>query len=318
MFCTRYFAGLIILATYGGAQVSSPVQFEDLRASNPTPTFDHGFVAAWNLHGMHNVTLYAPDGKRMFEVSSFKLADGTKTDVLLSVAIDSDGTSAYVYWGSHGTRSGIAILDTSGNQARVIETEPYKPSQVCFAPDHSLWMFGDKQRSDDLPISDFMTFRHYAQDGKLLGSFVPRSTLPDWQGAGSDQVLAPFLGLWRLRAAKDRIGAALLVGPSKQVWVELSLDGRFIGQWAFTSTVHEAVMPAAYDSNGALYGIRWTDRQRTGVSVFNKSTATWNPVPSLPSGQLLGADGTRLVYQSGDQLRWVQGIDTEATRQGGT
>jgi hypothetical protein len=304
---------LLLLSAFGRAQPLNAIDFEGLQDSNPTATFDHGYVAGWDLQHVHSVTLYAPDGRRMFEVSSFTLPDGTKTGASLSVAIDSDGTSAHVYWAAQGTRSGIAIEDATGVQVRVIETEPYKPSQVCFAPDHTLWIFGDQWRPADLPARDFMTFRHYSRDGKLLGSFVPRSALPGWQGAGLDQVLAPFVGLWRLRAANDRIGAALLVGPSTQAWVELSLDGQLIGQWTFIGTRHEAVMPSAFDSNGILYGVRWIDGKRAGISAFDKSTGGWNPVLSLPNGHLVGADGTRLVYQSGDQLRWVPGLNTELT-----
>jgi hypothetical protein len=308
----RVLVSLFILSAFGGvAQPQTTIDFEGLQASNPTATFDHGYIAAWDLQQMHSVTLYAPDGRQMFGVSSFKLSDGTKTNAPISVAIDSDGTSAHVYWAAHATRSGIAILDTAGHQVRVIETEPYKPSQVCFAPDHSLWMFGDQWRSNDLPVPDFTTFRHYSRDGKLLGSFVPRSALPEWQGEGLDQVVAPFVGHWHLRAAKNRIGAALSVGPFKQAWVELNLDGQLIGQWTYTQTRHEAMMPSAFDSNGILYGARRIDGKLAGISVFDKSSDSWKPVSSLPNGHLLGADGVRLVYQTGDQLRWIPGVNQE-------
>jgi hypothetical protein len=42
----------------------------------------------------------------MFDVTSFKLPDGTKTAAPMSVAVDTDGVSAFVYWGQQGTRSG--------------------------------------------------------------------------------------------------------------------------------------------------------------------------------------------------------------------
>ncbi len=249
----------------------------------------------------------------MFDVTSFKLPDGTKTTAPMSVAVDSDGVSAMVYWIERDSRSGIAILDDSGNQMRVIQTQPFRPSQVCFAPDHSIWMFGDQQwKADDLPVPDFMTFRHYSRAGALLGSFVPRSALPQWEGMGRDQVVGPFGGLWRLRAIKDRLGAALLVGPHKQAWVELNLNGELTGQWVFdTGSVNDSVFPSAFDSSGLLYGLHSIDRKRVGISVFDKSTSTWKPVPSLPNGFLIGADGTRLVYQAGDTLRWFEGLNTE-------
>jgi hypothetical protein len=312
MFDRPVFICLLILSAFGVvAQPQTTIDFAGLQTSNPTPTFDHGYVAAWDLQHVHSATLYAPDGHQMFEVSSFELPDGTKTNAPLSVAIDSDGISAHAYRAAAATRSGIVILNTTGRQIRVIETEPHKPSQICFVPDHSLWMFGDQWGSHDHPASDFMTFRHYSRDGKLLGSFVPRSALPKWEGEGLDQVVAPFVGLWRLRAAKDRIGATLLVGPSKQAWVELDLNGTLIGQWTYAQNKQDLVMPSAFDADGKLYGTRRINGMPAGISMFDKNSGSWKAVSSLPDGHLLGADGLRLVYQTGDQLRWLPGLNQE-------
>ncbi len=301
----------LLLAALSAAQSPREITFEGLRDSNPGPTFDHGYVFAWDLLHVHSSTLYSPEGNRLFDVSSFKLPDGTKTAAPTSVAVDTDGASALVYWIEHDPRSGIAILDKRGDQLRVIQTQPFRPSQVCFAPDHSIWTFGDQWKDGDRPVPDFMTFRHYSREGKLLGSFLPRSALPAWEGMGLDQVVGPFVGHWRLRAAKDRIGAALRIGPFKDAWVELNLDGGLIGQWTYTNSKEEGVFPSAFDSTGLLYGRRWQDGEDVGISVFDKSTSSWKPVPSLPNARLLGADGTRLVYQYGDQLRWVEGLNIE-------
>ena len=70
-------------------------------------------------------------------------------------------------------------------------------------------------------------------------------------------------------------------------------------------------LPAAFDSKGLLYGRLSLDRQFAGIAVFDKSTSTWKLVDSLPKRGLLGADGTRLVYRHGDQLEWVQGLNTD-------
>lgn len=301
----------LLFAALCAAQSPREVTFDGLRDSNPGATFDHGYVVAWDLVHVHSATLYDPEGRKMFDVTSFKLPDGTKTAAPMSVAVDTDGVSALVYWIERDPRSGIAILDDSGNQMRVIQTQPFRPSQVCFAPDHSIWTFGDRYKDSDLPVPDFLTFRHYSRDGTLLGSFVPRSVLPEWEGEGPHQVVGPFGGLWRLRAIKDRIGAALLVGPNKQAWVELNLNGELIGQWVYTGSMNDSVFPSAFDSMGLLYGMHSIDRKRVGISVFDKSTSTWKPVSSLPNGFLIGADGTRLVYQKGDTLRWFEGLNTE-------
>lgn len=124
-------------------------------------------------------------------------------------------------------------------------------------------------------------------------------------------MVGPFVGHWRLRAIRDRIGAALNLGSFKAAWVELNLRGDLIGEWTYTSSRGEGVMPSAFASNGLLYGERWIENKPVGISVFDKSTSTWKPVTSLPHGHLLGSDGLRLVYQRGDQLQWVQGLNAQ-------
>jgi hypothetical protein len=113
-----------------------------------------------------------------------------------------------------------------------------------------------------------------------------------------------------MRATTDRIGARLQVGALKNAWVELDLNGNLIGKWIYTGTMNDWASPAAFDSKGLLYGIHWMNHKRVGLSVFDKATSTWNPIPTLP-GHLIAADGTRLLYQDGDQLRWIQGLNTD-------
>jgi len=308
----RVLLGLIMLAAFAGAQQPSEINFEELHRSNPTPTFDHGYVAAWDVKQLHSVTLYAPDGHETFSVTSLKLPDATRTDTPISVAMDTDGTSAMAYRAQNGRRSGFAILDSNGNQIRVIETEPYKPSQVCFGPDHSIWTYGDQWSPADTLEHDFLIFHHYSPNGKLIGAYVPRSTLPAWDGPGIDQLAAPFIGHWRLRASKDRIGAAFNLGGPRQLWVELDFNGELKGQWSFTESLSGWVMPAAFDSKGILYGMHGThENHHDGIWILDKRTGVWTPAPSLPGGHLLGADGVRLVYEKGDTLRWTPGVSTE-------
>jgi hypothetical protein len=127
MATVRIFAGFsLIFAALGAAQTPSEVNFDGLRDSNPGATFDHGYVAAWDLQHVHSVTLYDPEGRKMFDVTSLKLPDGTKTTAPSSVAVDTDGVSAMVYWVQRDPRSGIAVLDKSGNQTRVVQTQPFR------------------------------------------------------------------------------------------------------------------------------------------------------------------------------------------------
>jgi hypothetical protein len=56
-------------------------------------------------------------------------------------------------------------------------------------------------------------------------------------------------------------------------------------------------MPAAFTSDGQLFGMHSIEGNRVGISVFDESTSSWSPMPWLPNGWPLGADGMRLVYQ---------------------
>lgn len=46
---TRVFVGLLILSAFGAAQPATAIHFDGLQDSNPTATFDRGYVAAWDL-----------------------------------------------------------------------------------------------------------------------------------------------------------------------------------------------------------------------------------------------------------------------------
>jgi hypothetical protein len=102
------------------------------------------------------------------------------------------------------------------------------------------------------------------------------------------------------------------------MWLELDLNGTLTGQWTYAVGPQESILPTAFDSKDMLYGRRSVDLKLTGIAVFDKITSTWKPVESLPKRGLLGADGTRLVYQHGDQLQWVQGLNTELVESAAT
>lgn len=227
----------------------------------------------------------------------------------MSAAVDTDGTSVLAYEGPSG-RNGIALFDQMGKVTRVMETRPYRPSEVCFAPDHSIWMYGYEH---PLPESgDFPIFRHYSREGQQLGAFVLRSELLAWGGKRSDNALHPIVGFWSMRAAKDRIGAVLHVGGFRQTWVELDLNGNLLGHWTYDVSSEESFQPAAFTASGSLYGNHWIGLNNAGICIFDKATSTWKPVPSLPQGHLIGADGDQLVLKSFDHLQWLKEPEPEA------
>jgi hypothetical protein len=53
----------LLLAALCAAQSPREITFDGLGDSNPGPTFDHGYVVAWDLVHVHSATLYSPRAK---------------------------------------------------------------------------------------------------------------------------------------------------------------------------------------------------------------------------------------------------------------
>jgi hypothetical protein len=253
--------------------------------------FDKGYVVRWDDPDYFKNSLYGPDGQRMYEIA-FNAPDSTRTEIL-STAVDTDGVLAVAYEarGKHSA-GGIALLDHAGKVIRFIQTGEYVPSQVCFAPDHSIWMYGQVWPRVE---RDYLVFRKYSRDGQQLGAFQPRSALPAWEGAGIDMLTGPLLGGAELLASKDRIGAVLRTGGQKLVWMELDFAGNRQGQWEIDSMKWS---PRVFTAGGALYGTKWEDHVIAGTALFDKASQTWERVRGVPENiSPLGSDGEELIYR---------------------
>jgi len=262
-----------IIPAIAAAPAGEVVIQGDMYPLNIVPTFDHGYLAVYEKSGF---AVYRPDGSLQMRTGS------PGGGIAVNVDIDSDGTVAAAVQ-SHDTRTGdIRIFSRDGSPDGQIDTGPYLPSQVCFAPDHSLWTLGNEngRRIDDRP--DYSILRHYSHTGDLLGEFFPRSSFPADSDPGQD-----IVGMWRLRIAGGRIGAALPMGPHKGLlWLETDLTGAETGRWAVPLTA----APAAMTDSGAVYV------SGEGISMLDRATVSWNSVPRSSNDILLGAEGNTLVF----------------------
>jgi hypothetical protein len=226
---------------------------------------------------------------------------------ILNAAADTDGTVVgAVEYSMDGTGrtigGGIALFNRAGKQTGFFETDPYLPTQVCFAPDHSIWTLGWRGRGASRETDDYFILRNYSQDGQEIGAFLPRSSFdPEPDPVG------PMVGAWQLRITSDRIGAVLyestilkpLAQPRPMMqWIEVDLKGNVLGRWELGT----GLSPRAFTRSGAVYA-----QGGGAVSVFDRSTKAWRRVADAPSGHLLGADGDSLVFQDKgtSTLRWV-------------
>ena len=245
----------------------------DIYPRNIVPTFDHGYLGVYDEQG---VSVYKPDGSLAMKV--LRQANSSVDNV------DMDVDGSVVAAISRSTSDGmIAIFSPDGSLMREIVTSPYIPSQLAFAPDHSIWVVGSLlPRSQSEPV-DFALLRHYARSGELLGQFFPFSTLAENVSANQINV-----GLWRIRVTKNRIGMGLSrhAPPGGSLWIEAGLDGKEIGHWEVPLGKH----PAAMMDDGEIYAVGG------GLSVLDRTTGTWKPVPAAWNDNLLGADANSLVY----------------------
>jgi len=276
--------------------------------SDSLPAFDKGRLIFINMSG--GIALYGRDGKLIYDIT-VKPPKGGAVGGVMSAAIDTDGTAvaAVGYAGApHGFGGGLAFLDPAGKQTRFVETDRYMPAHICFAPDHSIWSFGwqrDLLHNELADSEEHFVFRRYSRDGAETGQFLPRSSFPPGLSPATVSV-----GLWKIRAAHDRIGAlAFLHSEGRQPeWIELDLRGNLIGRWKLPALPRGGL---GFTASGGLY-VRLPEAR---LAVLDRNTAVWTPLdvdfpPGERPGILLGAEGDDLVFSVASpgniRMRWLR------------
>lgn len=265
---------------------------------NTMPTFDKGYLVVYDFDS--KITLYTPDGSLMYSATAH-IDDATYVRVW-NAGVDTDGTLAaaidYKARKANARSGGIAIFDRTGLQTKFFVTGAYWPTQVAFGPDHSIWTIGYREASDGSK-NDYFVLRNYSREGQEIGAFLPRSSFPP-----QPDPVGPCIGGWQLRVVNGKVGALFygssLLKPGQESrpmleWVETDLKGKELGR---------------YDVPGARFALTQAGNiyaQLHGVRVFERATSSWRPVPGMPDGTLLGADGNSLVFnlKGTNVLRWV-------------
>jgi len=258
---------------------------------NTAPTFDRGYLAVYEQGGF---SLYGPDGVPRYKAAP--VVPGASSVFIGNVAVDAEGIAAvtlnyYVNSGEHGSKraGGLALFDAQGKQVRFFSTGAYVPSQVAFAPDGSIYSLGYLLNVRWAEHPDYDILRKYSREGEELLAALPRSSVdPNPKDSQPDPVPG-FTGLWGLRVTADRIGFWIFRDDlQRRQWIEADLRGRPSGRWKLNQDLGEF----AVTSSGTLYANGYGH----GGTRFDRKTSTWEPVPGMPDGMLLGADGNSLVF----------------------
>ncbi len=293
---------LVIVGSGAGedALPGKAVSFGRTFGTDPLPAFDKGYLLY--LKRPADLSVHAPNGVRLFD-TTVRDPHGREVHVQ-SAAIDTDGTIA-VASAFSGNQSdwidtgGIAFLDLSGKQTRFVPTGGYMPAGLGFDQEHFLWVVGQGDK-DDLLV------RKVSKDGKEVGAYLAQSL---FGGLG----FSAGLGLWRVRAANDRVGLLAYAGTDHELeWVELNLEGKLLGRWTLGARKDGGY---AYTADGRLYGKSWDEKGKPRLTVFDRAKRSWIPVQDRSGGAgqdlsmhlLLGADQNDLVFtRDGAQLIWVK------------
>jgi len=296
----RILLSLSIFAVLSSAQTRD-IAYQGLLAPlNTLATFEHGYLAVYDRDGQ--IDLFGSDGVLLFK-ASVQLPGGDLGEVR-NAGVDCDGTLAIAFQAvspqHRGKDGGIALFDSTGTQTRVIGTPGFWPTQVAFAPEHSIWTIGSLGHRVEDTSADYEILRHYSQDGTELGRFLPRSSFPYRKSEGPagivQPVVMPMFGGWELRVTPNQVDILL---HHYNLWIVTDFNGVEKGRW----DISKGVRPWAITDDGKA----WLVDGRT-LRLFDRAQGLWRATSSsAPGKSLLGADGMDLVFKSGsaDMLRRI-------------
>ncbi len=223
-----------------------------------------------------------------------------------SVARGSDGALAIVGTAYSDNSRGsmfVAWVSPDGKQQTIMRTSPFFPAAVTVASDGTIWVAGhetkeqEQQRDYTRPL-----IRRYDKTGKLLGSFIPWSTL------GTAPHTLPFVGSVLL-PLQDRV---LWYAPRSHTYFEFSSDGSVIER--FKSAPHpeyDLTFVAVCADGGVFASTRITSeghQTNWGIFTLDRQRREWSLIPRNEKwGRLLGCDGTQLATTTDHKtISWLE------------
>ncbi len=279
--------------------------------------WDKDYLIAYAMDGTFDaspskpaVVLYDRDGRTAREaIVWFKDAASTGVD-------DASLTKSGKLVVSGGTTSPagvianfIAEIDDTGHISRVIRTTPFLPIYICAAEDGTVWSYGIDRDGGGKGVKSSLRLRQYSFDKGQLRAMLDVTSLNSL-GWTLDRGVYP--GQISLRCTPQKVG--IYNGHSNE-WVEFDIPTNTLK----VSKVEPLPPPkelritgfALAESGDVFVSMhdRASQPPRSGLfrlSFVGSDVGKWVPVkdtvgPYLHGarvGQLLGVDGTDLVYTS--------------------
>jgi hypothetical protein len=201
----------------------------------------------------------------------------------------------------------FAWVSPDGHQQTVVRTDPFIPRAVTIAADGTIWVAGDQRREPGTAADrNQYLIRRYDKTGKLLGSFIPWSSLTsgtDRMPPSNDSVLV---------SSKDRVG---WYSWGAGTYIEFALDGTVISRLKIPDHLQDEITHVALCDDGSVFvgssiNENPTRKQKASWRIFalDRNRGEWRLIPRDESwGSLYGCDGTRLATTTNFRtISWLE------------
>jgi hypothetical protein len=277
--------------------------------------WDKGYLVSREIEtyqaGVPNVKLFGESGQKVREAAIW-FPDSQRV-VIRSAAVTSDGriiTAGFAEKADGTWANFIALTDLSGKMTNVIQTKGYAPSEICEAPDGTVWTFGGTGYDRETGPNPGDTLRHFDFQKGQVASYLPRSTFP--------RLPVPDAPAY-IHCSENKV---VIYSEGAQEYIEMKYSDdtprlyhakapsqlRLVG---FAVTGARGVYGYfQYAGKGGLYCLSFDEAAKTVRWLPLESTVGLLTKPGAISG-LLGSDGDNLVVRrSGDSagdyaLHWA-------------
>jgi len=268
----------------------------------PLPQWENGRLISLDIEtfqeGVANVRLYDASGTKTMSASIW-FPDAVRV-LIYSATVTPDGR--IVAGGAAEKIDGtaapfIVMTDLSGKLTDVIQTEGFGPTNICLAPDGTVWSFGgtgydEQKRTEPKPGN---TLRHFDFQKGEVASYLPRSLFPNRPrpesmarihcAADGVDVYSPRTNLF-IRI--DYAGKAPEIYHTKGEPTGLQFDG-------FASTDRKYIYGHFLKlGTGGLYSLAFEEASKSATWVPVTNTVGSLSTPGVISA-LWGADGDKLL-----------------------
>jgi len=270
----------------------------------PTPYSDRGYLISRRIEsfspGTPNVMLYGKDGQKVREAAIW-FPESTRV-AITSAAVTPDGriVASGEADKADGTRAPFIVLtDLSGKITGAIQTKDFYPTNVCVAPDSTVWSFGatwwDSANHRPLP-GDLL--RHFDFEKGQLAGYIPQPTFPEPLSHDNPTLM---------RCASTQV--AIFSGP-ENTYILMPYEGKVPRLYDAPTPAGQSLIGLAIPGSGNAYGMlinrERADDQTQGLYLLEldetAKAVRWAPVTAAVGPRTSAVTVVRLWGTDGDYL----------------